>query len=754
MAQKNRANMLTDIVSNIYNNLINFITGQNAQDRFVNLLDSSPNILSDKDQADGYVGLGPTLEIFSSYYDEEISRADLITDLTANLAVGGKFYRINDAVGATITLLVIAESNLNLYPFGIDATTGEIGTYDITTDVFTPIVSSAQTLSQTLVLGNTSGSNDIEFDTTQGLLFANTSRLREGTIDAGLGGLKGIAQICGAGYELKWENGRLYVMGSSGNTIRQSLYNFTTTPTVTDDSTKGYAVGSLWTLDDGTVYVCSDATLGAAVWAIGGIPDLQQVTTVGATTSNGITVDNGAGESITIKHNTIDITNTLGGVASITSTILNTPIVFNLPDKPTNDTFAMLSDITGGGLDLEVNGTPNGDQTLLNLVAGTNITLTDDGIGSVTIDASGGGGGDVYLANDQTFTGENTFTIGSGSDTPITINKGGSGAALTVNKTSGSGDAIEVANGSVSIADETASTIAHFDGSKRLKSLATSTYPSLTELALVKGVTGSDIQTQIDGKLNLTGGSLTGAINEAKGTDIASAATTDIGAATGNYVVVTGTTTITALGTVQAGTRRIVNFSGILTLTHNGTSLILPTSANITTAAGDTATFVSLGSGNWVCTNYMRASGAALVGSLKDTILVSVMGTTIVSPLDSTSYHFGIQPWTPNTTAAFRAFKFTDAGTIEKFSFALSQTINGSNQTVTIYLRNVTTSTDNLIGTFTSDFGANTTLKTLITSLSIAVNTTDDWTLKILTPAWGTNPSDWVFGGTLSLTKS
>lgn len=226
MAQKNRANMLTDIVSNIYNNLINFITGQNAQDRFVNLLDSSPNILSDKDQADGYVGLGPTLEIFSSYYDEEISRADLITDLTANLAVGGKFYRINDAVGATITLLVIAESNLNLYPFGIDATTGEIGTYDITTDVFTPIVSSAQTLSQTLVLGNTSGSNDIEFDTTQGLLFANTSRLREGTIDAGLGGLKGIAQICGAGYELKWENGRLYVMGSSGNTIRQSLYNF------------------------------------------------------------------------------------------------------------------------------------------------------------------------------------------------------------------------------------------------------------------------------------------------------------------------------------------------------------------------------------------------------------------------------------------------------------------------------------------------------------------------------------------------
>jgi hypothetical protein len=108
-----------------------------------------------------------------------------------------------------------------------------------------------------------------------------------------------------------------------------------------------------------------------------------------------------------------------------------------------------------------------------------------------------GGGGDAYLANDQTFTGENTFAIGSGNDTPVTITKGGSNAALKVTKSSGSGDAIEVADGSVSIADETASTIAHFDGSKRIKSLATSTYPSLTELSYVKGVT-SAIQTQID----------------------------------------------------------------------------------------------------------------------------------------------------------------------------------------------------------------------------------------------------------------
>ena len=110
-----------------------------------------------------------------------------------------------------------------------------------------------------------------------------------------------------------------------------------------------------------------------------------------------------------------------------------------------------------------------------------------------------GAGGDVYLANDQTFTGENTFAIGSGSKEPIIVTKGGNGAGIKVTKSSGSGDAIEVAQGSLSIADETASTIAHLDSSKRVKSLNTSTYPSLTELSYVKGVT-SAIQTQLNAK--------------------------------------------------------------------------------------------------------------------------------------------------------------------------------------------------------------------------------------------------------------
>ena len=86
----------------------------------------------------------------------------------------------------------------------------------------------------------------------------------------------------------------------------------------------------------------------------------------------------------------------------------------------------------------------------------------------------------------------------------------------------------------------------------------------------------------------------------AKGADIASATTTNIGAATGEFVDVTGTTTITGLGTIDAGIVRTVRFTGALTLTHNATSLILPNSSNITTFNGYIAVFRSLGSGNWV----------------------------------------------------------------------------------------------------------------------------------------------------------
>ncbi len=99
----------------------------------------------------------------------------------------------------------------------------------------------------------------------------------------------------------------------------------------------------------------------------------------------------------------------------------------------------------------------------------------------------------------------------------------------------------------------------------------------------------------------------------ASSASVASAGTTDIGGTASFFQTITGTTTITGLGTVSAGIWRVLVFAGALTLTHNAGSLILPGAASITTAAGDVAMMLSLGSGNWRCLFYSKASGAAVV---------------------------------------------------------------------------------------------------------------------------------------------
>jgi hypothetical protein len=72
---------------------------------------------------------------------------------------------------------------------------------------------------------------------------------------------------------------------------------------------------------------------------------------------------------------------------------------------------------TGYGITLRTNGVDNVVQTLLDLVEGTNITITDLGNGQVRIDSTGGGGGSgefvstEYNANHTTATG-NQYVVG------------------------------------------------------------------------------------------------------------------------------------------------------------------------------------------------------------------------------------------------------------------------------------------------------------------------------------------------------
>jgi hypothetical protein len=109
--------------------------------------------------------------------------------------------------------------------------------------------------------------------------------------------------------------------------------------------------------------------------------------------------------------------------------------------------------------------------------------------------------------------------------------------------------------------------------------------------------------------------------------DVASASETDIGAVSSDYVRITGTTTITSLGTAPAGTQRWVVFQGALTLTH-GSNLLLPGAANITTAANDRMFAISSGSGTWVVLFYTRASGLAVAQPAPTRTVRTVSGTS------------------------------------------------------------------------------------------------------------------------------
>jgi hypothetical protein len=113
-----------------------------------------------------------------------------------------------------------------------------------------------------------------------------------------------------------------------------------------------------------------------------------------------------------------------------------------------------------------------------------------------------------------------------------------------------------------------------------------------------------------------------------KGSDIASAATTDIGAVEGLMHDITGTATVTGFGTIRSGIWKVLKFEGAAILTHNATSLILPGAQNIVTADGDVGIFMSEGSGNWRCLHYMKAAGGVL-GPVLGTEQATTSGTSI-----------------------------------------------------------------------------------------------------------------------------
>jgi hypothetical protein len=222
------------------------------------------------------------------------------------------------------------------------------------------------------------------------------------------------------------------------------------------------------------------------------------------------------------------------------------------------------------------------------------------------------------------------------------------------------------------------------------------TLAALTNLTLSGNLTVSKTETLKDG-----------------GT-IASAASLTLG--DGNLFRVSGTTTITSIGTKGVGTHVWLRFDGALTLTHNGVTLHLLTATSIVTEALDWALFEEYGVGNWQMLAYHRHSGAQLgatfsgttvtaSGALSGGTATGAMVATQAQQETGTAVDFLVTPGRQHfhASAAKALVKFNSAGTVAT-SYNITSVTDVGTGLWTVNIATVFSSADyymaGLIGTF------------------------------------------------------
>tara|TARA_R110000772_G_scaffold77311_2_gene166600 strand:+ start:1375 stop:2598 length:1224 start_codon:yes stop_codon:yes gene_type:complete len=125
---------------------------------------------------------------------------------------------------------------------------------------------------------------------------------------------------------------------------------------------------------------------------------------------------------------------------NVNMTTVGNQITINATDTNTNTTYVVESTQSGPNVEMNLNGSDL-SQTTINLLAGTNVTLTDDGLNNVTIDAAGGGSAVSslnLLDGDLNLVAGTGVTITDDGLTNITIAaSGGGGTSKSTVITSG-----------------------------------------------------------------------------------------------------------------------------------------------------------------------------------------------------------------------------------------------------------------------------------------------------------------------------
>jgi hypothetical protein len=117
-------------------------------------------------------------------------------------------------------------------------------------------------------------------------------------------------------------------------------------------------------------------------------------------------------------------------------------------------------------------------------------------------------------------------------------------------------------------------------------------------------------------------------------------------------------------------------------------------------------------------------------------VLMGSCNTT--TPADATTYYFGDVPiLAMQTSADTQRLYFPRSGTVRSIQITFHQTA-GSNETSTVSLR-LNNTTDTTISSVVTNDAANTVFS--VNNLSVAVQTTDYFEIKWVTPTWVTNPT-------------